>query len=62
MKFRVKRGKDGQWYAYIVGANGEVMFTSEGHPDKADAIHACDAVVMAVSASGFHYNLEVESA
>lgn len=60
MKFKVKKGEDGQWYPSIVGANGEVMFVGEGHPDKRDAVAACDAVVMAVKQPGFQYTLDME--
>lgn len=44
IKFEVRKSGEDQWYARIVGANGEVLFTSETYHDIRDAAHACQLV------------------
>lgn len=38
MKIEIFKGKDKQWYARIVAANGETIFHSEGIKQKRNCI------------------------
>lgn len=45
MRFVKYKAISGEWYANIVGDNGEVLFrTSEGYKDKRDCDHAIELV------------------
>lgn len=37
MKIEVFKGKDGQWYVRVVGANGKTVTITEGYANKANA-------------------------
>ena len=44
IEFQLHSAINGQYYCRIVASNGEVLFTSETHPNKKDLVYAADVV------------------
>lgn len=40
LRAEIHQGDSGQFTTRLVGLNGEIVFTSETHPDRRDAVHA----------------------